>query len=91
VAATTGPGTGQITVTWNGSANATIYHLHRSTTPGGAYTLIDVNATTSNTSYSDTGTGLTTGQTYYYVIVAVNGTYDTDSQPSAQVSAVPLK
>jgi hypothetical protein len=84
VAAVGGPSAGKIIITWSASTNATVYHLHRSTSPGGTITYITV-PTADGDSYTDTG--LTVGQTYYYTVEAVNTTYGTDSAPSAQVSA----
>ncbi len=57
----------QVTVSWNTVVNATSYNIYWSTTPGVSGTKIpDI------TSTSYTHTGLTNGDTYYYVVTAVN-------------------
>ena len=61
---------------------ATSYSVKRSTTSGGPYSQI---ATSTTTSY--TNTGLTNGTTYYYVVAAVNSTGA--SANSTQASATP--
>jgi fibronectin type 3 domain-containing protein len=72
----------QVSLTWNASRGATSYHVKRSTTSGGPYTIM---ASPTTTSYTDTG--LTNGTTYYYVVSAVNS--GGQSANSAQVSATP--
>ena len=51
-------------LTWTAEANVTSYNVLRGTTTGGPYTLIGNSATPA---YSDR-TGLTNGDTYYYVV-----------------------
>jgi fibronectin type 3 domain-containing protein len=75
-------GNTQATVTWSASTGATSYHVKRSTTNGGPYTLI---ATATSTSYVDTG--LTNGTSYYYVVSALNSAGE--SPDSTQAVAVP--
>lgn len=60
----------RIDLTWTGIPNVTGYNVLRSTTNGSGYTQV---GTTSTTSYSDR-VGLTTGDTYYYVLQPVNAT-----------------
>ncbi len=74
---TTG-GQGQISLTWNASANATGYIVKRGTSASGPFTQI---GTTATNSYTDTT--VTAGVTYYYVVVASN----VDNQSDASVSA----
>ena len=62
------PGDFQVSLTWNTSAGAESYNVHRSTTSGALYTTI----ATSVTANSYTDTGLNNGTTYYYVVSAVN-------------------
>jgi PKD repeat protein len=69
-----------ITLAWEANGAATSYHLKRATTSGGPYTLV---STVTTTSFRDTG--LTAGQTYYYVVSSLNGT--DESADSAEVSA----
>lgn len=61
-------GTGRIDLLWSAAAGATEYHVYRSTVGGGPYTQI---ATTTATNYPNTG--LTGGQTYYYVVRSFAG------------------
>jgi hypothetical protein len=58
----------RIDLTWTGIPNVTGYDVLRSTTNGGPYTEVGSTATTA---YSDR-TGLTNGDTYYYVLQPVN-------------------
>lgn len=69
-----------INVTWSNIDGAASYQLYRATSNNGPFTKI---ATTSGTSYKDTG--LTTGKTYYYKVVA--GTGVLQSNPSNIASA----
>ena len=75
--------TNQINLSWNSSVGATGYLVKRSLTSGSGYTTIASGV--SATSYQDTG--LVTGTTYYYVVVATNTLGD--SPNSAEVSATP--
>jgi fibronectin type 3 domain-containing protein len=76
------PGNGQVALSWSASSGATSYNVKRATVSGGPYTTI---ATTSTTSY--TNSGLTNGTTYYYVVSAVNT--GGESANSSQLSATP--
>ena len=68
---------------WSGSNGATSYNVLRSTTNGSGYTLIASGVT--STSY--TNTRLTNGDTYYYVVQAVDA--GGPSADSNQASATP--
>jgi Carbohydrate binding module (family 6)/F5/8 type C domain len=59
---------GQVALSWTGSASATGYNLKRATVSGGAYTTIAINLT----GLTCTDTGLPNGLTYYYVVSATN-------------------
>jgi hypothetical protein len=72
-----------VALQWSASANAASYNLKRSTTDGGAYSVI---ATVSGTNYSDAP--LNPGVAYYYVVSATNAF--AESGNSVQTSAVPL-
>lgn len=63
-------GTGQVNVTWDAVAGATSYNLYRAAQSGDEDTTPSVTGITG-TSYNDTG--LNDGTTYYYQVVAVNG------------------
>ncbi|MGO9340677.1 MAG: PEP-CTERM sorting domain-containing protein [Terracidiphilus sp.] len=58
----------RVDLTWTGIPNVTAYDVLRGTSPGGPYTQV---GSTTNTAYSDR-TGLTNGDTYYYVLQPVN-------------------
>ncbi len=76
-------GNAQVNLTWNASAEATSYHVKRSTTAGSGYTQIGA-PTTAN--FADSG--LTNGTTYYYVVAAVNTAGESGN--SNQASATPV-
>ncbi|MBN2785582.1 MAG: carbohydrate-binding protein [Pontiellaceae bacterium] len=75
----------RIDLSWSASSGATRYNVYRSSTSGGAYTLIAASVT--GTSYSDSG--LADGMTYYYAVSAVNGTGESplSSEAGATTSA----
>jgi len=73
----------QASLTWTASSGATSYHVKRSTTTGGPYTLVSNPAATN---YTDTG--LTDGTKYYYVVAAVNSVGE--SANSSEVNATPV-
>jgi hypothetical protein len=60
----------RIDLTWTGIPNVTGYNVLRSASNGGPYTQV---GSTTTTAYSDR-TGLTSGDTYYYVLQPVNAT-----------------
>ena len=81
----------QINVNWTASsAPGVVYDVFRSTTSGFTPSSANQIATTTGTSYSDTG--LTVNTTYYYVIEASNtsGTSAPTTQASASTMAIPL-
>ena len=57
-----------VNLAWTGSANASNYFIYRGSSSGGPYTIIHTNGT--STTYGDTA--VVNGQTYYYVVSAVN-------------------
>jgi autotransporter-associated beta strand protein len=70
----------QVTLNWNGSANATSYNILRSTTSGGSYIILgSVTATT----YTDTIPS--PGTTYYYVIEATNNQITSSNSVEVEV------
>src|SRR6185312_13900130 len=75
-------GDSQIALGWTASAGAASYNVKRSTTSGGPYTII---ASPISPSYTDTA--LTNGDTYYYVVSAVNSAGE--SPNSSQVQGTP--
>jgi fibronectin type 3 domain-containing protein len=81
------PGKGSIGLTWsppgsNGGSPLTGYNLYRGLSSGNRSVPIRLGVVTS---YTDTG--LTYGQTYYYVVRAVNGVGE--GPPSNEASAAP--
>ena len=76
-------GLGQVALNWSSVGGVTNYNVKRSPNSGGTYTPIA--AGVAGTNYTDTG--LTNNTTYYYVISAVSGGYE--SANSAEVSATP--
>jgi len=76
-------GSAQETLSWTVTAAATGYHVKRSLTNGGPYTLV-----ASATAPSLTDTGLSNSTPYYYVVSAANAAGD--GPLSAQVSATPV-
>jgi autotransporter-associated beta strand protein len=73
----------EIDFTWSPANGATNYYVKRSTTSGGPYTTISAPLTQTN--FSDTS--LIGGNTYYYVVTAINDGGATNSTP---VSATTL-
>jgi len=68
-------------LTWNAVAGATTYTVKRSTTSGTGYTTI-ASGLTGPTHFDF---GVSSGTTYYYVVIAVNASGE--SAPSAEISA----
>jgi hypothetical protein len=65
------PGPDSVTLSWMAPAGATTYAVYRSNTPGGPYTQLTTGL--GATTYFDNN-GVTFPNTYYYVVVASNGT-----------------
>jgi len=76
-------GVGQVALSWYAVPDATGYNLKRGVVSGGPYTNI-VNATSS---LNHTNNGLNNGQTYYYVVTALNA--NGEGAFSAEASATP--
>ena len=78
------PGDGKVTLTWGAVSGASKYIIYRDTNTGvmpGTGTVVD------NVTSPSADTGLTNGNTYYYVVTAtVQGT---ESLPSAEVYGTP--
>ena len=75
-------GNGQASLSWSGAAGATGYTVLRATSSNGSYTVVAGGV--AGTSYTDTG--LSAGTTYYYAVVATNGSGS--SANSTQVNAI---
>ncbi|MFA6015709.1 MAG: hypothetical protein WC742_11645 [Gallionellaceae bacterium] len=81
--------TTQINLSWNAVPGATRYRIYSSTTAGqSVQAMTPINAGAMTTALTVSDTGLTTGLTYYYKVVAYNA--DSVSGPaSVEVSATP--
>lgn len=73
----------KVTLIWDIGNAAASYQVKRAAVSGGPYTVIATGVT--NTTFTDTG--LTNGQSYYYVVSSVNGLGE--SSNSFEVTAVP--
>jgi fibronectin type 3 domain-containing protein len=71
-------------LTWNSSTSAVGYNIYRGTVSGGPYSMINASLVGS-TAYSDNT--VASGQTYYYVATAVDGS-SSESAYSNQTQAV---
>ncbi len=72
----------QVMLAWSASANATGYRIYRSSSSGLSKSTVSPRATTTSYIYHDPAAD---GNTYYYVVTALNGVYESAS--SAEVSA----
>ena len=66
----------KILLNWDPVPNALAYNILRSTTPGGEYEVVG----NSQTSKFADNTGLERGQTYYYVLTAMNADFEETEQ-----------
>jgi hypothetical protein len=73
----------QVALSWDAVSTADSYKVYRGSTSGGPYSVL-ASALTSN-QYTDTG--VVNGNTYYYVVTAVNGSGE--SSYSNEASATP--
>lgn len=72
VCSSTANSNSQITTTWNSVANATSYNFRYSTSPS----MTSPTTTNNLSTTSRVVTGLSTGVTYYFQVMAVNSSYD---------------
>ena len=79
--------TNSVTVTWPSSSGATSYNVLRSTTSGSGYS--PVASKVSGLTYTDTGSGVAFGTTYYYVVQAVNSIGTSSNSQQASATTIP--
>jgi hypothetical protein len=74
-----------VSLTWAASTSAGVtgYNVFRSTTSGGPYTQLNT-TTVATTSYTDSS--VSPGQTYYYVVTAVDGSNQSADSNQAQAT-----
>jgi hypothetical protein len=86
----TGTGTAAIQhtvdLTWAGSANAVGYNMYRGTVSGGPYTMINTSMD-GTTAYADNT--VASGQTYYYVAAAVDGSSNESGYSNETQAVIP--
>jgi len=83
--ATATPGDERVTISWNSVDGATSYNIYWSTATG---VTKDIGTKISNVTSPYIHSGLTNGNTYYYVITAQNISGEGDE--STEVSAIPI-
>ena len=76
----------QVTLSWTAGSGATSYSLYRAAESGGESSIAPVATGITGMSYTDTG--LNSGTTYYYQVVAVNGSGPTGFSPEAHAMTV---
>jgi endoglucanase len=77
-------GTGQVILSWTAGNGATSYNLHRATQSGDGSASAPVVTGITGTSY--TNTGLSSGLTYYYQVVAVNASGVSGFSPESKAT-----
>ena len=78
-------GNGQVNLTWTAATNATGYNVKRAGTSGGSYTTIANNIST--TTYTDTD--VSNGNTYYYVVSAIDASGESPDSNEVAASLEP--
>src|SRR5205823_6539638 len=81
--ATSGPSTGQISLSWTASTGATSYKVKRRSSPTSSFSTIATGVTA--TQYVDKGR--TSGKTYYYVVSAVSSAGSSANSNQASAAA----
>jgi hypothetical protein len=85
VHADSGPGFGQVTISWTAVAGATSYNIYWSTTPGA--TTASTKITGASNPYVQTNSARNFPDPFYYVVTAINA--GAESGISTEVSATP--
>ena len=73
-------------LTWTASTNVVGYNVYRGSTPGGPYTMIN-SSLDATTAYADST--VTAGQTYYYVVTAVDSSSKESGYSNETKTVVP--
>lgn len=76
---------GSITLTWGPVLEAEEYRIYRATSEDGPFILLD---STTSLTYTDDTTAV--GQTYHYVVVAFDGTLESEDCAVVSTTAVPV-
>lgn len=79
-------GDAQVTVSWTASGGASSYNVYWSTTSG---VTKDTGTKIEKATSPYVQTGLTNGQTYYYIVTAVNGDGESKASAEATVTLAP--
>lgn len=82
----TAPTQHTVDLAWGSSADAVGYNIYRGTVSGGPYTVIN-SSLDSSTAYSDDT--VASGQTYYYVVTAVNSDSDQSGYSNQTRAVIP--
>jgi hypothetical protein len=77
-------GNGQVVLSWMAGSGASSYNLYRATQSGGESSIAPVVTGITGTTY--TNASLNSGATYYYQVVAVNGSGSSGFSPEAQAT-----
>jgi fibronectin type 3 domain-containing protein len=80
-------GMGQVSLSWTAADSAASYQVKRATTSGGPYTTISTAGAVTGTTYVDSAV---TNETFYYYVVSAVSAGATESNASAEVSALPF-
>lgn len=78
-----------VVLTWGASPSSGVagYRVMRSSTSGGPYSLVNTSVLVTGTTYRDST--VTAGQTYYYVVAAVDGSNNQSANSNQVQVAVP--
>ncbi|MBZ5656051.1 MAG: choice-of-anchor D domain-containing protein [Acidobacteriia bacterium] len=75
-----------VDLTWNSSANAVGYNIYRGSVSGGPYSIINTSLD-ATTAFTDNN--VTAGQTYYYVVTAVDASSNESGYSNQTSAAIP--
>ncbi|HMP77631.1 MAG TPA: fibronectin type III domain-containing protein, partial [Kiritimatiellia bacterium] len=78
------PGNGQVELNWNATGGATAYRVKRGTSSGGPFSTLAAGSSVAGTTFTDATAQ--NGNTYYYVVSALNGPCEGPNSSSVQAS-----